>query len=69
MSFGMSMDMSMATHEGSGIVNRTRRIVLVVAALALALLAYAWIDGGREPLRPIAEPVPVPPVSGPEGVQ
>lgn len=31
-----------------------------IAILLLLLLAYAWRDGGREPLRPIAEPVPLP---------
>jgi hypothetical protein len=35
-------------------------IVTVLAALVLAALAYAWIDGGREPLRDIAVPVAVP---------
>lgn len=28
--------------------------------LVLAVLTYAWIDGGREPLRDIAVPVAVP---------
>ena len=37
-----------------------RRIVWLVAALFAALLLYAWIDGGEEPLRPIAEPVELP---------
>jgi hypothetical protein len=32
----------------------------VVAVLVLAILVYAWIDGGREPLREIAVPVAVP---------
>ena len=30
------------------------------AAIVLLVLAYAWIDGGREPLRTITEPVAVP---------
>lgn len=30
-----------------------------VAAVAV-LLVWAWYDGGREPIRLIAEPVPVP---------
>lgn len=34
--------------------------IVGVGALLLALLAYAWIDGGREPLRDIAVPVAVP---------
>jgi hypothetical protein len=29
-------------------------------AIVFLVLAYAWIDGGREPLRPISEPVPLP---------
>lgn len=31
-----------------------------IAAIVFLVLAYAWIDGGREPLRPISERVPVP---------
>jgi hypothetical protein len=34
-------------------------IGLTLALLAV-LIAYAWIDGGREPVREISEPVPVP---------
>jgi hypothetical protein len=30
------------------------------AAIVFLVLAYAWIDGGREPLRVIDEPVAVP---------
>jgi hypothetical protein len=39
-----------------------RRSWLLMAATAVVLLvlACAWIDGGREPLRQIAEPVPLP---------
>lgn len=25
-----------------------------------ALLGYAWVDGGRQPVRDIVEPLPVP---------
>lgn len=28
--------------------------------LLLAVLAWAWWDGGREPLRPIEQAIPVP---------
>ena len=31
-----------------------------IVALVIALLVYAWIDGGEEPLRPIVEPIAVP---------
>jgi len=33
---------------------------MVAAALVAVLLAWAWIDGGREPLRAIEEPVALP---------
>lgn len=39
---------------------RGRGIMGVLALLVLAVLAYAWIDGGREPLHDIAVPVAVP---------
>lgn len=39
---------------------RRRRISHIAGALVVLLLAYAWFDGGEEPLRPIAEPVEVP---------
>ena len=34
-----------------------------MTAAALLVFAYAWIDGGREPVRPIAESVPVPEIA------
>ena len=36
-----------------------RRVGLALAAVAV-LAALAWIDGGEEPLRPIAETVALP---------
>lgn len=39
---------------------RGKGIMAVVALLVLAVLTYAWIDGGREQLRDIAVPVAVP---------
>lgn len=30
------------------------------AGLVILLLAHAWIDGGREPVRPISEIIAVP---------
>ncbi|ANY20410.1 hypothetical protein A6F68_01900 [Tsuneonella dongtanensis] len=35
----------------------------MAVGLVVVLLAYAWVDGGEEPLRPIAEPVEVPEVA------
>lgn len=32
----------------------------IAGSLVALVLAYAWIDGGEEPLRPIAEPVSLP---------
>lgn len=37
-----------------------RRIGWIAAALVAALLVYAWIDGGEQPLRPIVQPVAMP---------
>ncbi|MFA9201259.1 MAG: hypothetical protein ACEQR8_08760 [Cypionkella sp.] len=39
---------------------RSVRIKRLAAVAVLLLLAYAWWDGGEEPLRAIAEPVAVP---------
>lgn len=39
------------------------RTVLALAVLAIAVvavLAYAWVDGGRQPVRIISEPLAVP---------
>ncbi|QIQ88129.1 MAG: hypothetical protein G9473_05990 [Erythrobacter sp.] len=36
------------------------RLGLLVGAAVIAVLALAWIDGGEEPIRPIAEPVETP---------
>ena len=35
-------------------------IWIVVALVLAAVLAWAWIDGGERPIRPIEEPVPLP---------
>lgn len=38
-----------------------KRTVLTALALpVVALLGYAWVDGGRQPLRDIDQPLPVP---------
>jgi hypothetical protein len=34
--------------------------MLMIVALIVVLIAYAWIDGGREPLREISEDIAVP---------
>lgn len=34
--------------------------MVVLAVPVIALLGYAWTDGGRQPLRDIVEPLPVP---------
>jgi hypothetical protein len=33
---------------------------IALVAILVIVLAYAWIDGGREPLRDISQAVPVP---------
>lgn len=37
-----------------------KRILTVLAIIVVAVLAFAWIDGGREPQRIIEQPVPLP---------
>jgi hypothetical protein len=39
---------------------RRNTVLLALVAAVVAILAYAWIDGGREPLHQIVEPVAVP---------
>lgn len=41
-------------------MSRRKYWILGAAALACALLIYAWIDGGHESLHEIAQPVAVP---------
>lgn len=43
---------------------RGKWTLIGLAALVLLLLAYAWLDGGREPVRPIVQAVPLPEVAG-----
>lgn len=43
-------------------MTKSRRIGWAGAALLAALLAYAWINGGEQALRPIEQPVAVPQV-------
>ncbi|MXO85100.1 hypothetical protein GRI38_03545 [Altererythrobacter aurantiacus] len=37
-----------------------KRIGIILGAGLVILLVYALIDGGREPLRPVVEEIPVP---------
>lgn len=39
---------------------KVRRIGWLAALLVALVLVYAWIDGGEEPIRPMAEPVALP---------
>lgn len=39
---------------------KKRTIGLAAAGAVLAVLIYAWIDGGEEPLRPIVQQVELP---------
>ena len=49
----------------TGSTNKGRarwRLPLLLAGLVLAVLAWAAIDGGREPVRLIEQPVALPPL-------
>lgn len=37
----------------------TRTVLTVLALPIVALLGYAWVDGGRQPLRDIEQPIPI----------
>ena len=37
-----------------------RRLLTITAVIVVAVLAFAWIDGGREQQRMIEQPVPLP---------
>lgn len=39
---------------------RSGKFWLIGMVILLAVIAYAWIDGGREPLHEISVPVAVP---------
>lgn len=39
---------------------RNRRFGWIAALVVALVLIYAWIDGGEEPIRPMAEPVELP---------
>ncbi len=42
---------------------RGRNAVLILVAVALGVIAWAWIDGGRQPVREISVPVAVPEIA------
>lgn len=42
------------------LVKTGKAAAAVLIALVIAILAWAWVNGGREPLRPIVVPVAVP---------
>jgi hypothetical protein len=42
------------------IAMRVKWLLLGLALAIVALLAFAWIDGGREPVRTITVPVALP---------
>lgn len=44
-------------------MRRNRLVIGLVAIVILALLGWAWVDGGREPLREIVQSVPVPEIA------
>jgi len=37
-----------------------RTVITVVALPIIAVLGYAWVDGGRQPLRDIDQNLPIP---------
>ena len=37
-----------------------KRTLTIIAIVVIAVLSFAWIDGGREPQRMIEQPVPLP---------
>jgi hypothetical protein len=54
------MGASIEDRSRVAVENRKSWLIGSVAAVIAAVLGYAWIDGGREPLRPISEPLPLP---------
>ncbi|MCX7864561.1 MAG: hypothetical protein N2423_05950 [Novosphingobium sp.] len=43
------------------VVRRRNWLLAGLAVIILVVIALAWIDGGRQPLRVISEPVALPP--------
>jgi len=44
----------------NGKMKSARSVLLLAVVLVAALLAWAWVDGGREPVHEIARSIPVP---------
>jgi hypothetical protein len=42
------------------VVRRWNWLLAGLAVIILLVIAYAWVDGGREPVRQISEPIPLP---------
>lgn len=42
------------------VVGRWNWLLAGLAMIILLVIAYAWVDGGREPVRELSEPVPLP---------
>jgi len=42
------------------VVRRWKWLLAGLAVIILLVIAYAWVDGGREPVREMSEPVPLP---------
>lgn len=45
---------------GKTMQGATMAIAVGMALAVLAVIAWAWVDGGREPLHPIEVPIAVP---------
>ncbi|MES2491855.1 MAG: hypothetical protein V4579_01080 [Pseudomonadota bacterium] len=52
-----------AGRKWNGKSMRGRNAVLILVAVALGVIAWAWIDGGRQPVREISVPVAVPEIA------
>jgi divalent metal cation (Fe/Co/Zn/Cd) transporter len=42
------------------IVRRWNWLLAGLAVIIVLVIAYAWVDGGHEPVRELSEPVPLP---------
>ena len=53
---------SASIDKGMEVTTRMRRnrVLAAMAAIIVVIFGYAWIDGGREPVRDISVPVAIP---------